>query len=199
MKSQEVIEKRLCKLYRRYARQYVVKSQQRQYQNCKYNHAQEPLQSIKNTLEVDIFPRKVSTIVMIQDQTEVHYCMYGAEDSEKWPGIICDNDDIAKKCKWFVPRSSIEEIHQEYMKLMQDDDYVYKTYPDITALQWVLDDRAHKHELSVIYRVMFWIWAMFMKFVFRRKNHHLLAPDVIPNARLDNLWSDNDSTTNSGS
>lgn len=189
MKSKADVLKRLKKLRTRYAKSYIKCSQKREHLNCRYNHEQEPSQHDYSTVELELAPRKSETVVLIQDDDSVFYCTYGSDDSEQWSGLICDKDEIARSCKWFVPSVSPKEAQDEFLELMGDDKLVYEEYRDIAILQWTLDDRVHKHALSWWERMILWLSSK----IFRPK-----APAALPPAEdiPEDLW--NDSSKNSG-
>ena len=46
---------------------------------------------------------------------------------------------------------------------MKNDKYVCKHYPDIAALQWVIEDRIHKYGYSLLERVLRWLFRYKIK------------------------------------
>jgi hypothetical protein len=101
--------------------------------------------------------------------------MYGADDPMNWPGDVCD-DDVAKRCKWFKPKKSAKEAHDEFMELLVDDEWVYENHRDVAALQWVLDNKGHRVSrrfLSVWERI--WLWFV-VCFTFVKKPAPSLPP-----------------------
>lgn len=201
MKSKDEIQRRLKKLRFRYAKKCIEHSQRRVYLNCRHNYAQKPLRRTRDTVEIELAPRQVSTIVLIQNDQEVSYCMYGAENPATWPGIICDRDDIAKTCKWFIPKMSTNEAQDQFDERMMDDDYVYETYPDVAALQWVINDRVHKHKISWFYKLILSISLIFAKFIDKFRRLRMKSePSVCQLPESDppkELWT-NDNIKNSG-
>lgn len=191
MKSKADALKRLKKLRIRYAKNYIRCSQKREHRNCRYNHEQEPLRVWdswvlgQNTqVEAELTPCR--TEIIIASNTEdpsIFYCTYGSDDPEHWEGLICDNDEIAKKCKWFVPRVSPKEAREEFLELMGDDKHVYENYRDVAVLQWVLEDRVYKHALSWWERLVLWI---------RLKLSKPKPPAALPPAEdiPEDLWDD---------
>ncbi len=145
MKSESVVRKRAERLRDRYLRRYVALSQERRHENCVHNREYLPRklpysQSDLST-ELDLAPRKVMTLLVIQEERPVRVCMYGAERPAEWSGDICDDDSISPTCKFFVPLKTVSEATDEFMSLLADDKYVYDSFRDLAALQWVLGDR----------------------------------------------------------
>lgn len=183
MKTKNDILKRLKKLRTRYAYKYIKNTQARRYTNCIYNKEQVPLNHEDTTVEFEMMPCRVSSLVVIQDEETAHYCTYGSEDPEHWNGIICDKDEIAKHCKWFTPKVSVKKARTTFLDLLRDDKYVYDNYRDLAALQWTLGDRVHKHALSWWDRLVFWINSR----LFQPKPPAALPPaEDIP----EDLWDD---------
>jgi hypothetical protein len=182
MKAENLILKRLKKLRIRYARKHIGNSQKRCPENCVYNHEQVPQQiSDDPIIELEMAPRLVQTVIVFQGNATVRYCTYGSDDPETWQGDICDRDETAEECSWFTPKISAEDAREEFLELLEDDDYVLKRYPDLAMLQWVLDDRLHNHELSWADKFILWIRCKISK----PEPPRLLPPaDDIP----DDLW-----------
>jgi hypothetical protein len=197
VKSKSNVLKRLKKLRIRYAKSHIKCSQERKHRNCVYNHEQEPMRRwdpwvLENDVgvEPELIPCHTEIVIAsTAEQSSAFYCTYGSEDPENWSGLICDHDGIARKCKWFTPRTNVKEAREEFLRLMEDDKYVYENYRDIAVLQWVLEDRVHKHALSWWERLVIWLCLVFSK----PKPPAALPPaDDIP----EDLWDD--STKNSG-
>lgn len=153
MKSAEAIAKRLKNLRFRYAKQYIKNSQDRCHRNCVHNHEQaplKPLQYSRTPVEHERAPRQSVTLIMIEDPKPLRLCMYGSHNPATWEGDICDNDAKARDCKWFDPKVKLQEAEEKFNELMSDDAYVLEHYPDIAALQWVLDTRVHSKPLSLL-------------------------------------------------
>jgi hypothetical protein len=127
-----------------------------------------------------------ATLIVIQPDKPIRLCMYGSEDLTKWSGDICDGDDTSKSCKWFKPRITAEEAKKEFLDKLSDDKYVYDSYLDIATLQWVLEDRVHKHRLSLWERFLIWIGIIGLK--------DELEPEQITNLPED-IWEDDDVNT----
>ena len=194
MKSHNQILKRLKKLRLVYAKQYIEESQKRIHHNCEHNCEQEPLNvGSSDIVEFEITPRQVTSLVIIQDPAPIRICMYGSEDIETWPGSICDNDDISSNCKWFKPRISASEAKEEFLLLLGDDEYVLNNYKDFAALQWAINDRIYKHELSWVDKLFFWLNS-FIKPVVPKQ---LSSPGETLEDLPKDLWS-NDSSSHSG-
>jgi len=167
VKTEQEVLGRLKKLRIRYTKKYVDSTQKRCFLNCRFNHEQ-VMPLVKNdTVEYEITPRCVSTVVIIDsNNSKACYCTYGVQkdehgavviDFDKWNGKICDRDEIAEQCEWFVPVMTNDVAEAEFNVLLEDDKWVYENHKDIAALQWVLGDRVHKHRLSLWDR--FWLWV----------------------------------------
>ena len=145
MKPESVVRKRAERLRDRYLRRHVILSQERRHDNCVHNRVHLPRkipysQSDLST-ELDLAPRKVTTLLVIQEDRPVRICMYGADDPANWSGDVCDDDSIAPTCKFFVPLRSAQEATDDFMALLADDKYVFDNLRDLAALQWALGDR----------------------------------------------------------
>lgn len=195
MKSQSEIQRRLRKLHFRYAKKYIDSTQKRIHTNCKHNHSQKPLKQTRDVVEIELAPRQVSTVVYIHDNDrETQYCMYGSENPETWPGIICDRHQIAETCKWFVPKISAKGAEDQFDKLMEDDEYVYKEHADIAALQWVVNDRVYKHKMTWFYRMIMSITFFIHRLTDKIRRRRMKAePSVcqLPESNPpEELWTD---------
>lgn len=184
MKTRDEIDRRLEKLRSRYLRQHVSASQTRRPCNCVHNHEHVPTAPPRRShTSSDIAPRKTTTLVVLREtQTSIRLCMYGSEDIQNWPGDVCDTDDTARACPYFRPRVSQDAAVEEFRGLLADDKHVLQTYPDVAALQWVLDSRVHDVPQPWHERVRTW-WSK----LFARTPKALPAP-ATPDAEPDGLW-----------
>lgn len=165
MKSREEVLRRLKKLRARYLRQYLRQSQDRRPHNCAYNHevlvppAKSHLSDVPGPGEErPVTPAK--SLVVLQGEpcgdAPIRVCLYGCEDPAGWTGELCYTEEKAGSCEWFKPEKDLAEAEREFDALLSDDAYVYENYRDVAALQWVLEDRVHRHRPGLIER--FWRW-----------------------------------------
>lgn len=145
VKSETEIRRRLNKLRTRYLNKHVQETQRRFHKNCVYNQAHQPKAlpyPSSPEFEFERAPRKNRTLVVLQESPKaIRLCMYGSESSETWSGDICDSDSVSASCPMFRPHVSSHEAALEFEHALSDDETVLKSFPDIAALQWVLDDR----------------------------------------------------------
>lgn len=185
MKSQDEIERRLRTLRVRYTKKHIAASQERLPQNCIYNLEQAPNghYTKSKSADVDIAPRHSITLVVIQPESPIRLCMYGADDPSKWPGNICDKAETARCCSWFSAKVSKEVAKTEFLNRLADDEYVYENHPDIAALQWATDGRVYKKSLSPLERLRIWLFSFFVR-----------VPPALPQLPEgevpDDLWDD---------
>ncbi len=122
-----------------------MRSQESRHENCVHNRQVLPkkLPYFQSDLptELDLAPRQVMTLLVIQEEKPVRICMYGAGDPANWLGDVCDSDVRSRCCKYFVPLKTAEEATDEFMESLTDDKFVYDNYRDLAALQWVVGDR----------------------------------------------------------
>lgn len=165
MKSREEVLRRLKKLRARYLRQYLRQSQDRRPHNCRYNHEVRvpPARShVSDVLgpgeERPVTPAK--SLIVLQEESHgehpVRVCLYGCEDPASWSGELCYTEEKAESCGWFKPEKDPAEAEREFDALLSDDKYVYENYRDVAALQWVLEDRVHRHGPGLLERL--WRW-----------------------------------------
>jgi len=64
--------------------------------------------------------------------------MYGAEDPEKWPGDICEDEIDAKRCSWFEPVQTKDELLKDFSDQLYQEGWVEDNMPDVAQLLWVL-------------------------------------------------------------
>lgn len=122
-----------------------MKSQERRHRNCAHNveHVPNrlPYSSSDVPTDLDLAPRRVTTLLVVQDESPTYLCSLGSENPAEWSGTICDRDSFSDGCPYFVPRVSAEAATAEFRELLLDDGYVYEHYRDVAALQWVVEDR----------------------------------------------------------
>jgi hypothetical protein len=142
-----------------------------------------------NYVEKEILPARSELSVHISHDDGMGYCMYGSESCSTWSGTLCDGDSVPSTCKWFVPQVTVEEAVKTHDALMVDDKYVYANYPDIAALQWVIEDRISTRK-PWYYLMVFFLTTFIRKlsnFARKKKNPEL---NVGKSEELRGLWDD---------
>lgn len=140
---------------------------------------------------VELSPRQNRTLVVIQEDRPIRLCMYGADDASRWPGNVCDSDDVARSCPMFKARLSVGEAKDEFAHLIEDDEYVFNNYRDVATLQWVLGERIHERELSLWERLVVWIHMKLARTP--------SAAKALPVPTDVDLWSEDDTAPPAGS
>jgi len=163
VKTKVQIESRLRKLRFRYLRKYLADTQKRSHGNCLYNKTDIPLNHERKTelTPTKLTPRNQVTLLVIQPDKPVGYCSYPT-NAGSWSGVICDDDDVSKNCKYFTPSINEDESRAIFDSRLQDDGYVLTNFKDVAALQWVLEERAFKIETSFIEK-----FVLFLSHIFR--------------------------------
>jgi hypothetical protein len=183
MKTADEVYGRLEKLRVRYLRQHCAAVRARLPHNCVHNYVHTPTpQKAPLPTEVELAPRVVSTLVVVEPQVPVRLCIYGSDKPETWNGDVCDADGTARECRHFEARVTEEQAMAEFEGLMADDSYVLDKYKDIAALQWVLEERIFKTSLPLWGRLMLWIDGVLRR---HRKPGKLLPPADLPG----DLWN----------
>jgi hypothetical protein len=167
VKSESVVQRRVQRLRDRYLRRHVLLSQERRHRNCVHNqeHAPSKLPYSRSELstELDLAPRKVTTLLVIKDDQPVRICTLGlcagnsTAGSVGWDRDVCDSDSISATCGMFKARTGADEAYDEFMELLKDDKFVYENYRDLAALQWVLEDR--RPRLPWYRRLFAWLFG----------------------------------------
>lgn len=194
MKSEDKILDRLKKLRIKYARKYVSETQDRSHQNCLHNCINGPMTFTKSDYkefvktpvdshDLSRSPTKMETLVVIQPQAPVRLCMLGPDGSSTntWSGVICDSDEVSRSCPMFTPGTSPEQAREDFLNLLENDEYVFDNYKDLAALQWVIDDRIHKTPFSLWDRVVMWFHSKLFWLKKSEKRKELPLPS--------DLWS----------
>lgn len=169
MKLEGDIHNRLRKLKARYLLKYLHSTQERVHYNCKFNlqHTPKKLTYSRVEPDLDIAPRKMNSLVVIQPAANVYICTHGMENLG-WNGDLCDSiTDAAPSCKWFVPKVDKDHAEASFDNLLKDDNYVLSNYPDIAALQWVIGKRVYHDRLGFFGRLLY-AFSLFL-LTWRRK------------------------------
>lgn len=187
VKSQSEIQKRLKKLKFRYLKNYLKRSQDLTFENCIYGFLHQPSpipQKPKVQTSSTLVPKRQVTLVILDNQEEgpAPLCMYGSDNPESWPGEACLGDRAAT-CPMFKPRLALEDARDEFIGLLEDDEYVYDNMKDIAALQWAINERIAFWPLSIFERITIW----FMRKFFRRPK---LLPPPSTEELSEGLWDD---------
>lgn len=187
MKPESVVRKRAERLRDRYLRRHVILSQERRHENCVFNKEivprRLPYSQSDLSTELDLAPRQVTTLLVIQEDKPVRICMYGADSPAEWSGDLCDDDSIAPGCKFFVPLKTVSEATDDFMVALADDKLVYERFRDLAALQWALGDR--RPRLPWYRRLVAFLFGKFFPVV-----PELLLPGASSEVdrELDDLW-----------
>jgi hypothetical protein len=146
MRAAEEVERRLKKLTSRYKERYLAQSQGRFHKSCIHNRTHMPTSTVKSESskmwESSMSPRRQVTLIVMQPEAPIGICMYGSEKSETWNGNTCDDDSVSEECPYFAPSQSKEDASAEFDSMLKDDALVLAEYPDVAALQWVLQARS---------------------------------------------------------
>lgn len=188
MKSQSDVQKRLKKLKIRYLKNYLKISQDHIFSNCVYGNLHQPSsipQKPKNFISNTLVPSHQVTLVILDNQKEgpVPLCMYGSEDPSSWSGEACLGDK-ATTCPLFKPRFALEDAKNEFINLLEDDEYVYNNMKDVATLQWVINERIAFWPLSLFERISLWFFKKFF-------NYPKLLPPSSTEELSEGLWDDN--------
>lgn len=143
MKTVDEIRDRVVTLLEAELDRRVQEASQRLPHLCTHNHRQ-PLDS-RRSVEGESNPHfnRVSSgsengraLPVLQ---QIGLCMLGVETPEEWAGTICDEPIDAKRCPYFTPLRSKEELLAEFTTDLQDKVWVESNLPEVATLLWVLD------------------------------------------------------------
>lgn len=187
MKPERTVRQRLTRLRERYRRQLIRARTDRLPENCVHNSVQSPrtLPYSRSDIEteLDLAPRKATTLVVLQPDSPVRLCMYGSDRPDSWNGVVCDSRAVSGSCSLFRPTRSAAEISDEFNSLMADPKYVLERYPDLAALQWVLEERSPRPDS--------WLTRILRRlFLARVRVPPALPPPSPDGSDLNGLWND---------
>lgn len=111
-------------------------------------------------------------------------CRLGVENPQEWSGTICEEPIDAKKCPYFTPFQSKEDIVHLLEEQLLDRLWVENNLPEVHALYWVL---GYWPEL----RLSWWdrLWAYFRV---RRIRLEPVLPPLNPSKLLQAPAEDED-------
>jgi len=66
-------------------------------------------------------------------------CMLGSDNPEEWSGTICEDPVDAKRCPYFTPTTSKEELFAAFTSDLQDPVWIETNLPEVSTLLWVLE------------------------------------------------------------
>ena len=154
MKTSAEIQDRIRFLLVRELDRRVEEASQRLPWRCKFNHAH----SLDARKQVDGERNWDYNSITGKRAQTMGLCMYGAESPEEWPGDICEDEVDAKRCPWFEPIQTKEEMLAEYLDQLQIEGWVEENMSDVAQLLWALDE-------SVALVVPWWkrVWFWFLR------------------------------------
>ncbi len=185
MKSSNQISRRIQKLRFSYMKKYVKEGLHKHPHNCQYNHVlRSDSRSLKSRFSnSNIAPRKQVTLLVLKEENSVRVCTYGL-DSKEWNGTICDSDSQSQGCPYFKPVRSESDLESDFYEKSKDDSYVKENYPDVAALQWVLERRFYDKISDWFLRFPQWIKNLFYKEKLPQLPSH-------QDGELDKVWNEN--------
>jgi len=168
MKTKTEIETRLLKLNNRYKHDFLTDKTSKYPENCKHNLYYTPnrLNYSHSENDTKLSPRNTNSLVIFQEDEPIRICTYGSVNPDKWNGNICDSDDISSDCPYFSCKHSQEELNIQWEETIKNDEIVLDSYPDIAALQWVLNTRVYSElandslsntSISVFHSIVYYI------------------------------------------
>jgi hypothetical protein len=106
---------------------------------CTHNY-RHPLDARKRVNgEANEYYNRITTLGLPVLQS-VGMCMLGADQPENWNGTICDEPIDAKRCPYFTPSKTKEDITKEVQEQLLDGEWVRENLPEAYGLLWVLED-----------------------------------------------------------
>jgi len=140
MKTEGEVRARLQELVQAEVTRRFAEIVERLPHRCVHNHRQ-PLDARKRALG-DPNPQynRISRENGAPVPQTIGLCMLGAEDPVQWAGSICDEPIDAKRCPYFTPAKSREEVSKELDSQLQDSEWVRRNLPEVHALLWVLGE-----------------------------------------------------------
>lgn len=154
---------------------------------CLHNHRQ-PLDTRKrvrgerNTQYNRVTERKVELnsvgdveVRHLPVHQTIGLCMWGADDSAKWSGTICEEEIDAVRCcngnathgAQFTPLQTDVQISEAFHKQIQDLEWVAENLPEVSGLLWVLGGTGPtipppEPEAIVVPKAKWWqFWKLF--------------------------------------
>lgn len=107
---------------------------------CTHNH-RHPLDARKWAGgEINESYNRISTGRGLPVLQSVGLCMLGSESPEDWNGTICDEPIDAKRCPFFSPSTTKEDVLKELNAQLQDEAWVRENMPEAHGLLWVLGE-----------------------------------------------------------
>lgn len=137
MKNSEQIAERVRYLLREELEARLRESQEPLPVRCKYNLRQ-PL-DYRKTIEGNPNPNYNRVSLPVEDSPTLGLCMYNSKASG-WDGTICEDPIDAQDCcyKAFTPKQTPQEVYDQFLKDLEDNDWVIEHLPRIQPLLWVL-------------------------------------------------------------
>lgn len=105
--------------------------------------------------------------ILINEALPVQLCTLGQEKGEPLDPsklLVCNRDEQAEDCSAYTPSvTNRDEALAILKKNLSDPKVKIKKYPDISALEWVMDNHLHhlkKNPPGVFARLVFWCIAL---------------------------------------
>ena len=135
-------------------------------ENCSYNLLHEPkVLEYKPGIEESLAPRTAVSLVVIQEDKPIRICTYGSDDPKNWNGDVCDHESTAASCPYFSSIHNENDKNKEFDLILNDDKQTLDLYPDVAALQWVLDVRHPLPKLGLWISMWLWLKTLFARLI----------------------------------
>ncbi len=143
MKNADEVRNRVVELLSAELDRRVLAASERLPTRCTHNHRQ-PLDSRRR---VDGEPNRTFNRISVGTENgrglpvlqTIGLCMLKSDNPEEWGGTICEDPIDAKRCPYFNPSQSKEELFSEFMHELQDKEWVKENLAEVHSLLWVLD------------------------------------------------------------
>lgn len=158
----------------------MVEAQKRLPRQCVHNHRQ-PLDERREVMggANAYFNRITYGGGEAVDQT-LGLCMLNATTPEDWQGNVCEDEIDAKRCPYFEPLQSKQDIMTRFSGQLFEEGWVEENMPDVAALLWVLgkSSTSEVQLLSVPWwkRLLYWFVRVRIEPVVRVTDPALLLP-----------------------
>jgi len=171
MQSEAQIRRKIRRLKFYYLKKRYERDLSRRPWNCSHNHIYSPPPTKLPVLEMDfsdIPPRDspyrkgescsptVSRPILVEAEesgVSIRICTYGKAEDE-WNGVICEEVGTAKKCPKFSLSKTKDQVRDDFERDPHDPNILVKSYKDVAALEWVLDEMGSHVRLRWLQRIL---------------------------------------------
>lgn len=139
MRTEEEIKERVSSLLKEEIERQTKDASERLPHKCVHNYRHNL--DVRKQVDGDVndnYNRIVSNGGSLPVLQTIGLCMLGSESPEEWGGTICEDPLDAKRCPYFTPEKTKDDIQNTLIAQVRDPSWRKANMPEVQGLFWAL-------------------------------------------------------------